>query len=77
MQDGSITEAVDNQPWSGEANVNVSIVNWARTQNPELLPIARRLWFKVVNQTEERKSKRPNGKTSAKDFELSFRTCAD
>ncbi len=76
VQDGSITEAVDNQPWSGEANVNVSIVNWARTQNPELLPIARRLWFKVVNQTEERKSKRPNGKTSAKDFELSFRTCA-
>ena len=39
--DGTIIEAVDNQPWSGEANVHVSIANWmkypglrARCQNP-------------------------------------------
>lgn len=27
---GVIVEAVDNQPWSGEANVHVSIVNWVK-----------------------------------------------
>ena len=30
-------EAVENQPWSGEANVHVSIANWAKTQDPALL----------------------------------------
>ena len=29
---GTIVEAVDNQPWSGEANVHVSIANWVKTQ---------------------------------------------
>ena len=47
MRDGTIVEAVDNQPWSGEANVNVSIVNWAKTDATSLLPAKRRLWFKV------------------------------
>ncbi len=28
---GVIIEAVDNQPWSGEANVHVAIVNWVKT----------------------------------------------
>ena len=27
---GTIVEAVDNQPWSGEANVHVSIANWVK-----------------------------------------------
>jgi hypothetical protein len=27
---GTIIEAVENQPWSGEANVHVSIVNWVK-----------------------------------------------
>jgi hypothetical protein len=44
---GTIVEAVDNQPWPGEANVNVSIVNWAKTKEQELLPKKKRLWFKV------------------------------
>src|SRR5690606_10646792 len=30
---GTIVEAVDNQPWSGEANVHVSIANWVKTQD--------------------------------------------
>ena len=47
VEDGTIVEAVDNQPWSGEANVNVSIVNWVKTQEKALLPQKRRLWFKV------------------------------
>ena len=45
---GTIIEAVDNQPWSGEANVHVSIVNWVKTQDPALLPEKRRLWFRVL-----------------------------
>jgi hypothetical protein len=44
---GTIIEAVDNQPWSGEANVHVSIANWVKTQDAALLPKARKLWFKV------------------------------
>lgn len=47
VKDGTIIEAVDNQPWSGEANVHVSIANWAKTQDPNLLPKARRLWSKA------------------------------
>jgi type II restriction/modification system DNA methylase subunit YeeA len=31
VQTGTIVEAVDNQPWSGEANVHVSIVNWIKS----------------------------------------------
>jgi type II restriction/modification system DNA methylase subunit YeeA len=34
--DGTIIEAVDNQPWSGEANVHVSIANWVKTQESRL-----------------------------------------
>ena len=47
VRDGTILEAVENQPWSGEANVHVSIVNWAKTQDTGLLPRKRRLWYKV------------------------------
>lgn len=42
--EGTVVEAVDNQPWSGEANVHVSIANWVRTQEAALLPRQRRLW---------------------------------
>ncbi len=47
VQTGTIIEAVDNQPWSGEANVHVSIVDWVKTKEAKLLPEGRRLWFKV------------------------------
>jgi SAM-dependent methyltransferase len=30
VESGVIVEAVDNQPWSGEANVHVSIANWVK-----------------------------------------------
>jgi SAM-dependent methyltransferase len=55
--DGTLIEAVDNQPWSGEANVHVSIANWVRTQDEALLPKTRRLWFKSAHR-------------GAKDFDL-------
>lgn len=58
--DGTVVEAVDNQPWSGEANVHVSIANWVKTQNPALLPKTRRLWFK-------------SAQSSAKVFDLDCR----
>jgi hypothetical protein len=41
---GTIVEAVQNQQWSGEANVHVSIVNWIKTHEVEILPDQRRLW---------------------------------
>ncbi len=45
---GTVVEAVDNQPWSGDANVHVSIANWVHTQDPALLPKMRKLWFKTA-----------------------------
>lgn len=45
--DGTIIEAVDNQPWSGEANVNVSIVNWVKSQDSRLVPKRRLFWFEI------------------------------
>ena len=41
---GTVLDAVDNQPWSGEANVHVSIANWAKTQDDALLPRTRKLY---------------------------------
>ncbi len=37
---GTIVEAVDNQPWSGEANVHVSIANWVKHSPPSEPPRA-------------------------------------
>jgi len=53
VQSGTIVEAVDNQPWSGEANVHVSIVNWVKHPsettdlNPMLVPDQKKLWSKT------------------------------
>jgi hypothetical protein len=58
--DGTVIEAVENQPWSGEANVHVSIANWVKTQDDALLPKTRRLWFKSAQR-------------GAKDFDLDCR----
>jgi len=61
--DGAVVDAVDNQPWSGEANVHVSIANWVRTQDAALLPKSRRLWFKAAQR-------------GAKDYDLDCREVA-
>jgi hypothetical protein len=71
---GTVVEAVDNQPWSGDANVHVSIANWMHTQDPTLLPKTRRLWFKAAPLAGVKKKR---GKGCAdKDFELDMREVA-
>ena len=65
----TIIEAVDNQPWSGAANVHVSIPNWvkhppldlslsnrqqAAVLKQLLIPEQRRLWFKVPDKPTRR-----------------------
>lgn len=69
---GTIIDAVDNQPWSGEANVHVSIANWVKTQDKTLLPNVRRLWFKVDPMPGEKKRSRGAG-LAAKQYELDMR----
>lgn len=74
VKTGTIVEAVDNQPWSGEANVHVSIANWVKTRDPKLLPAQRKLWFKVVPTAGARLQRtRRVGINSAKEYELDFR----
>ena len=69
-------EAVDNQPWSGEAKVHVSIANWAKTQDTTLLPMSRYLWFKVQPAASCVKTRRgkPGGPVG-REYELEFREC--
>lgn len=74
-RDGTIIEAVDNQPWSGEANVHVSIANWVKTQDPLLLPAKRRLWSKAESKLAKPRRKRATGPAS-KEYELNFRDVA-
>jgi SAM-dependent methyltransferase len=75
VRDGTIIEAVENQPWSGEANVHVSIVNWVKTQNPALLPKARKLWFKVEPSPAAKRIRKRGTGPASKDYELDFRQC--
>lgn len=74
VKDGTIIEAVDDQPWSGEANVHVSIANWVKTQDPVLLPKTRRLWFKVEPTATMKKLWKKAGKSATKDYELGMRS---
>ncbi|MFB3891441.1 MAG: DNA methyltransferase [Phycisphaerae bacterium] len=76
VKDGTIIEAVDNQPWSGEANVHVSIVNWVKTQDPALLPARRKLWSKVNPPPGPKKPRKPGQGPASKEYELAFRDCS-
>ncbi len=71
-KDGTIIDAVDNQPWSGEANVHVSIANWVKTQDKSLLPAKCRLWSKVESTIGKPRKKSANGPAS-KEFDLTYR----
>ena len=67
---GTILEAIDNQPWSGDANVHVSIANWAKSKDSSVMPRARRLWSKISGATP-----RTKGKRADKEYELVVREC--
>ncbi len=69
---GTIVDAVENQPWSGEANVHVSIANWVKTQEKKLLTGPRRLWFKATPPAGTTRRKRGTG-SAAKQYELDMR----
>ncbi len=63
---GVIVEAVDNQPWSGEANVHVSIANWVKTKvvpRPPSAPSSRAA-VRPPNATSE---PRPSGVVPSQD----------
>lgn len=75
VQDGTVIEAVENQPWSGEANVHVSIANWAKTRDSAMLPKLRKLWFKVEPAKGIKKLRKKGGGSASKVYELDFREC--
>lgn len=75
VESGTIIEAVDNQPWSGEANVHVSIANWAKTKECKILPKKRRLWYKVDAPIEKKKIRKRGSKPANKEYELNYRVC--
>ena len=85
---GTIIEAVDNQPWSGEANVHVSIPNWVKHSSPNdsltkreqavvrkqlLMPEERRLWFKVKPEPGKKKIRKKGSGRAGKEYELAYR----
>ena len=75
VKTGTIVEAVENQPWSGEANVSVSIANWVKTQDAAMLPKARKLWFKVQPNAAAKKLRKRGSGSATKEYELNFRDC--
>ncbi len=87
---GTIIEAIDNQPWSGEANVHVSIANWVKhaptsvrftarekaiVRSQLLIPEKKKLWFKVEPDPARKKIRKRGSLPSAKEYELDFREC--
>jgi len=67
---------VDNQPWSGEAKVHVSIANWVKTHDAALLPKTRKLWFKVPPSATAKKLGKRVGSSAVTEYELNYRDCA-
>ncbi|MBW7991388.1 MAG: class I SAM-dependent DNA methyltransferase [Planctomycetes bacterium] len=75
VKSGTIIEAVDNQPWSGEANVHVSIANWIKTKESKILPKKRRLWYKIDAPVEKKEIRKRGSKPANKEYELDYRVC--
>jgi methylase of polypeptide subunit release factors len=75
VKTSTIVEAVENQPWSGEANVSVSIANWVKTQDAALLPKVRKLWFKIQQDAATKKTHKRGSGSATKDYELDCREC--
>lgn len=77
VQTGTIVEAVDNQPWSGEANVHVSIVNWINANDKGMVPKVKKLWFPAKSTTAATKLRKRGSGPAHKQFELEFRNCTN
>jgi hypothetical protein len=75
VKTGTIVEAVENQPWSGEANVHVAIANWVKTQDAALLPKTRKLWFKVEPSASAKKLRKRGSGSTAKEYDLDVHEC--
>jgi SAM-dependent methyltransferase len=68
---GTIVEAVQNEPWSGDAKVHVSIVNWIKATDGRVASRPKRLWT-----TDDRSATKPGqrrAEAGALGYELSFR----
>lgn len=76
VKEGTIIEAVDNQPWSGEANVHVSIANWIETNDAAILPATRKLWYKIEPDAGVKSNRKRGSGSAAKQFNLGFRDCS-
>lgn len=75
VKTGRITEAVDNQPWSGDAHVHVSIVNWVKSVDPAVVPKQCRLWSPVESEPGAKKRRASGSGSADKVYELTFRKC--
>lgn len=75
VESGTIIDAVDNQPWSGEADVNVSIVNWVNSQDKAIMPKKRRLWFAQEPSSIVRKLRQRDDTAPVKIYDLSYTEC--
>jgi hypothetical protein len=73
VKDGTILDAVENQPWSGDAAVSVSITNWVKSQDPALLPKLRKLWFKTAPSAAAKKLRKRGSGPAHKEYELDCR----
>ena len=87
-QSGTIISAVENQPWSGDANVHVSIANWVKhdpgaMNSPQkngacsveglLIPSQVKLWSKVASRPHVKVRRGPNPGSTV--YELACRKC--
>jgi len=75
VKTGTIIEAVENQPWSGEANVHVSIANWVKSKDRKLLQKKCKLWYKVDSLSGIKRIKRKKGKPAHKVYDITVREC--
>jgi hypothetical protein len=67
----TILDAVQNQPWSGEANVHVSIANWVKSSDEAVVPKLKHLWYAVKPAANARRLKGTG--SAAKQYELDMR----
>jgi hypothetical protein len=76
VKSGTVVEAVENQPWSGEANVHVSIANWVKSKDNKVLPQKCKLWYKVEPPAGAKTPRQQKGNPAHKEYDLSFNECA-